>query len=409
MCQASLSIEPVCCGKSFAGFDRLVGDSSCAAVSSLCALGSATPSVQELVAKARASELYARANEHLKAPFVCRGMGHVAVSRLVARGLASFLVIRVATKFGTDSTAGSGASKVLRAQRDGLLKTRVALGGSTPGRSISEVGVLLVKCATAHHSAPKGHLRTSLCSDPLCDICLYHSFGVDGRQQVMGDNDVEISPAGVEPTQRGHRRANCNRGRRIEHGYEGEPREVEDDGMAPTTAGLKRESEGQVMSPTKLRKPTTQPSKQYMLQATMNLQSSGDEARGEMGVRGKGGKATDTDTLTHLAWADDVWLYANSLEDLNAMLRDVATAAYEEIGLRIRWEKSYFAKVSADAPECTPKTSPQPFGRVEFAKITLVCDSWARPLRWAQRTPAIGRWSAEKRGAHTTCGSAPGA
>lgn len=37
--------------------------------------------------------------------------------------------------------------------------------------------------------------------------------------------------------------------------------------------------------------------------------------------------------LTHLAWADDKWLWAASLESLIAMLQDVAEAVYREIWL----------------------------------------------------------------------------
>lgn len=48
---------------------------------------------------------------------------------------------------------------------------------------------------------------------------------------------------------------------------------------------------------------------------------------------------------THFVWADDFWLWADSLESLNAMLQDVAEAAYREIGLVIRWDKCSFAKV----------------------------------------------------------------
>lgn len=43
------------------------------------------------------------------------------------------------------------------------------------------------------------------------------------------------------------------------------------------------------------------------------------------GARGQGRFAV-VEILTHLAWADGLSLYAESLDDLNAMLKDVAMA-----------------------------------------------------------------------------------
>lgn len=58
------------------------------------------------------------------------------------------------------------------------------------------------------------------------------------------------------------------------------------------------------------------------------------------------GRELQSKVLTHLAWADDLRLHTESLEDLNAMLTDLAAAALEQIGPQMRWVKCSFAKVS---------------------------------------------------------------
>lgn len=56
------------------------------------------------------------------------------------------------------------------------------------------------------------------------------------------------------------------------------------------------------------------------------------------------------EVLLHLGWADDLWLYTSSQDDLNAMLADVAKLAHERIGLRIWWGTCSFVKVSPTDP-----------------------------------------------------------
>lgn len=50
----------------------------------------------------------------------------------------------------------------------------------------------------------------------------------------------------------------------------------------------------------------------------------------------------DDRCLTHLAWADDTWMFGDSPLQVDRMLRDVSREAEKRTGLQIRWDKCKF-------------------------------------------------------------------
>lgn len=116
-----------------------------------------------------------------------------------------------------------------------------------------------------------------------------------------------------------------------------------------------------------------------------------------MGIRRQGDDAAVkvADALTHLAWADDLWLWTGSLEALNAMLKDVPDAALRDIGLIIRWDKCSFAKASPTLSDLTEdERAPEPLQRMELAAsgtcVRLLGGRRYEPRRGATSTGASG-------------------
>lgn len=68
-------------------------------------------------------------------------------------------------------------------------------------------------------------------------------------------------------------------------------------------------------------------------------------------------------------WADSLWLYSQSHEDLSAMLRDDAAAPYANIVLQTRWDKRSVARASPTDTSLSPdeQTMTPPLNRMEFA------------------------------------------
>lgn len=106
--------------------------------------------------------------------------------------------------------------------------------------------------------------------------------------------------------------------------------------------------------------------------------------------------------LTHLARADDLWLWADSLASLNAILQDVAEVAYREIGLVMHWDKGSFAKVGPTATGLAQtERQLRPLGRMEFA-ANGTCMRLLGVTVQMGRAPQSGKSCRRRRGAPTS-------
>lgn len=84
-------------------------------------------------------------------------------------------------------------------------------------------------------------------------------------------------------------------------------------------------------------------------------------------------------TLTHPAWVDDLRLYSDSLEILNAMLKDVAEAVYKDVWLTIRWEQTHARTSERQRPTAlNPSGSDSHSGGWSSLRIGLAREHSAR-------------------------------
>lgn len=70
------------------------------------------------------------------------------------------------------------------------------------------------------------------------------------------------------------------------------------------------------------------------------------------------GILVDDDALTHLAWADDTWIFGSCPCDADQMLPELETEAARSTGLLIRWDKCSVADIRPNGREAVGTPPP---------------------------------------------------
>lgn len=81
-------------------------------------------------------------------------------------------------------------------------------------------------------------------------------------------------------------------------------------------------------------------------------------------VDARRGILAEEETLTHLAWADDTWLFSDNPASAEIMLSELESVGARETALLFRWDKCTVMEVPREAPQPEPEADSKPHTKV---------------------------------------------